>query len=85
MERLPRRYLGVYRQAAEVDLTWDDFQEEIALSRALVALRQMRASVNAVVGPRGREELRTTGLGDGPRKWIILELAALKDFIVSQN
>jgi hypothetical protein len=82
VEQFERRFLEKYKQGAQQDLSWTDFRAEVQLCRALVALEDMRVGVDWIASWLRQTERERGPVGNDPRKWPLLHLQALRQYLL---
>ncbi len=85
VEQVARQYLDTYNSETSSDIKWQAFWPEVKKCRALVAIQRLRVTTVWVPRALDAEGQAKSQIWDGPRKWIILHLQALKNHLETLN
>ena len=81
VEIVTRSFHSEYCRITGTSLSWADFLSELQFNRLLLALSKLPTEIRFVTDQLRNPEHQRSALWDGPRKWILLHLQAIQEYL----
>jgi hypothetical protein len=81
VEIVTRSFHSEYCRITGTSLSWADFLSELQFNRLLLALSKLPTEIRFVTDQLRNPEHQRSTLWDGPRKWILLHLQAIQEYL----